>query len=138
MNITLELTASPSLLEALRMLAGFANPVASFEPTARAINAPETTQTSKKAVEKSQEAAEAERSTHETTRVVETTTAEVTETTASTTKLTVEQVRAATSAKAKAGKRAEVKELLSKYDADSVTTMNASDYEAFYAELEAL
>lgn len=138
MTITLELTASPSLLEAVRMLAGFANPVASFEPAVRAINAPETTQTSKKAVEKSQEAAEAERSARETTQVAETTTATVTETTASTTKLTVEQVRAATSAKAKAGKRAEVKELLSKYDADSVTTMNASDYEAFYAELEAL
>lgn len=138
MNITLELTASPSLLEALRMLAGFANPVASFEPIAKAISAPETTQTTKKAVEKSQEVTEAERSANETTRVAETTTAAVTETTASTTKLTVEQVRAATSAKAKAGKRAEVKELLSKYDADSVTTMNASDYEAFYAELEAL
>lgn len=138
MNITLELTASPSLLEALRMLAVFANPAASFEPIARAISAPETTQTSKKAVEKSQEVTEAERSANETTRVAETTTAAVTETTASTTKLTVEQVRAATSAKAKAGKRPEVKELLSKYGADSVTTMDASNYEAFYAELEAL
>lgn len=134
MNITLELTASPSLLEALRMLAGFANPVASFEPTARAINAPETTQAQKETVENTQKAAEEERAVNETTRTAPATTAEA----GAQTDLTVEQVRAATSAKAKAGKRAEVKELLAKYGAESVTNMDASNYAAFYAEIEAL
>lgn len=136
MNITLELTASPSLLEALRMLAGFANPVASFEPTARAIIAPEATQIQKKVVEKSQAAAE-ERAANETTRPAAAVAAATAEAGVQT-ELTVEQVRAATSAKAKSGKRAEVKELLAKYGAESVTNMDASNYAAFYAEIEAL
>nr|WP_129732310.1 hypothetical protein [Parabacteroides goldsteinii] len=136
MNITLELTASPSLLEALRMLAGFANPVASFEPTARAIIAPEATQTQKKIVEKSQADAE-ERAANETTRPAAAVAAATAEAGVQT-ELTVEQVRAVTSAKAKAGKRAEVKELLAKYGAESVTNMDASNYAAFYAEIEAL
>lgn len=138
MNITLELTASPSLLEALRMLAGFTNPVASFEPTARAIIAPEATQTQKMVVEKSQAVTEEERAAKETTRSVAAAAAAATAEAGVQTELTVEQVRAATSAKAKAGKRAEVKELLAKYGAESVTNMDASNYAAFYAEIEAL
>lgn len=134
MNITLELTASPTLLEALKLLAGFANPVASFVPVEKVISAPEAAQTQKKTVEESRKTTD-DRSANETTREVTTAT---TETTTVQTDLTVEQVRAATSAKAKSGKRAEVKALLSKYGTDSVTNLDAAHYAAFYTELEAL
>lgn len=137
MNITLELTASPSLLEAFKLLASvFTNPsngiismpginqAASLLPEVPGI------------IEAPQTVIDA-RSVNETDRREVGASATTTATTTQT-DLTVEQVRAATQAKAKSGKRSEVKALLSKYGTDSVTNMDAANYAAFYAELEAL
>lgn len=138
MNITLELTASPSLLEAFKLLASvFTNPsngiismpginqAASLLPEVPGI------------IEAPQTVIDA-RSVNETDRREVGASATTTTATTTQTDLTVEQVRAATQAKAKSGKRSEVKALLSKYGTDSVTNMDAANYAAFYAELEAL
>lgn len=134
MNITLELTASPSLLEALKLLASvFTNPsngIISMPGINQAVSLlPEVP-----GIIEAPQTVIDDRSVNETDRREVGASA----TTTTQTDLTVEQVRAATQAKAKSGKRSEVKALLSKYGTDSVTNMDAANYAAFYAELEAL
>lgn len=134
MNITLELTASPSLLEAFKLLASvFTNPsngIISMPGINQAVSLlPEVP-----GIIEAPQTVIDDRSVNETDRREVGASA----TTTTQTDLTVEQVRAATQAKAKSGKRSEVKALLSKYGTDSVTNMDAANYAAFYAELEAL
>lgn len=145
MTITVELNASPALLEALRLLAGFANPVASFTPTAKSTCMAEAKQV-KNAVEESKDAAETDRCTplEATAPAPVVIAAPATATSTDTTKpvmpanLTVEYLRAATREKTESGKKAEVKALLSKYGSDSVTNLDAAHYAAYYAEVVAL
>lgn len=60
------------------------------------------------------------------------------ETTGKASSLKKEDLRVKSSALISAGKREEVRALLDKYNAERVTAVDPKDYDAFYAELEAL
>lgn len=144
MNVTLELTASPSLLEALRLLAGVIGGSSKFHMP-DTMNTMATVDTPKPNAPKiiPENVAEAERAQNEVARntTISTAGSAVAETATKTSgaRITLEMARALTHSKSKVeGKRKEVKAILAKYDTDSVSNMDASNYEAYYRELEAL
>jgi hypothetical protein len=53
-------------------------------------------------------------------------------------KITIEQVRASVQKKSQAGKRDQIKTLLSDFGADKVTSLQPDQYATFYEKIEAL
>lgn len=54
------------------------------------------------------------------------------------TNMTIEAVRALVAAKAKAGKREAIKELLTEYGVENVTSLPSAKYESFYNQVNSL
>ena len=138
MNFTLTITASPELLEAIKLIAGavsFPVPTAltpivaeKTEPAEPIVEKATATRTRKaKEVVKEEETPEPVEEVKD--KFEEQETAET---------VTIETVRAAVQEKAAGGKRDEVKALLTKYSVARVTDLVESDYSAFLKEVTAI
>lgn len=109
MNITLTITASPELLEALQGIAK------GFAPK----SSPASTKQTKKEEPKEEATAPA---------------AETKETPV----ISIEKIREAVKAKSEAGKREEIKSLLGEFGADKVPALKPDDYPMFLEKLKAI
>ncbi|MCL4483455.1 MAG: hypothetical protein M1445_12750 [Bacteroidetes bacterium] len=140
MNFTLEikLTASPELLEAVKLIAGGISvkasaPITPASPAAIAESAQSGKRNRAAASEKTTKEVSAE---NVETSTEETTSEESSE--ASNETVTVETVRAAVQAKAQSGKRDQVKSLLTKFEVARVTDLPDTKYAKFLEEVNAL
>lgn len=127
MNITLTVTLADEVLALVRTFFNNTSPAAPAAPAAasKAEKEKKSTGAAKAIVaEVAAPAAIEEAGTSEAPAIAET--------------VTIEEVRAAVSAKAQAGKRTEVKGILSEFGADKVTALSSAQYAAFLAKINAL
>lgn len=125
MNFTIELTASPTLLEAIKVLAA----ALTGQPANNAIPVKESTKKAKAIAATP------------TATVVEETSAETASeeaTTEEAPKFTLEQVRAAAQAKSQSGKREEVRALVTEFGAANLPSLDPTKFNDFMSKLEAL
>lgn len=119
MKVKIELTASASLLDAINALSkafsGQSAPAPAMTPTIPMI--PVIKKEAKPAAEKDEPTADQK---------------------PASSNVTVEQLRSIVRAKAQAGKREELKGLLSEFGSESVTTLPVEKYADFKAKVEAL
>lgn len=124
MNFTIELTAAPSLLEAVKILA---TALTGQQQPVNAISVKETSTKKTKAL------------TTPATQVEEVAETAIEETAAEEAPMfTLEQVRAAAQAKSQSGKREEVRALVTELGAASLPNLAPSKFNDFMSKLEAL
>lgn len=124
LEITIKLTASPELLDAIKLLAG---------------HQPSQPQSLPPAIETTaQPAAEKPKPVKSTKAPVEPAPVEQTAPVEANAAITLEQVRVAIKEKAGAGKREALKQLLDSFNAPRATDLKAADYPAFLEKLNEL
>ncbi len=130
MNFTIELTASPTLLEAINVLVAALTGQSASKPIPV-----------KEATKKTKAIAPVATPVEETTSATEETTSATEETETATEEapmFTLEQVRAAAQAKSQSGKREEVRALVTEFGAANLPSLDPSNFNEFMSKLEAL
>lgn len=139
MTFTVELTASPALLEGIKLLASaFVNPLTPTNENPIPVRIPITSKKSVTPAETPVASADSVTTDEERRQEQE---EDRTNTTASApaTTLTVEELRAVTAQKSKGeGKKNEVKALLREFDTKNVSDMDPKYYAEYYAKVSAL
>ena len=124
LTLNLNEVSESALAEALRILKGGSTPAEPVKKPKAEIPAPVEPAKKQKAETPAPAAPAAEEVKQEETKTTEK-------------KVTIEEIRAVVNVK-KSTKREEIKALLTKFEADSVSTLKPEKYLAFFTELEAL